>query len=67
MKREKERKRPTLAELAEIDEDAAKSEQEKLERMRILERVTQRHKNKGRWAKSMLKAGLENEVYFSFY
>jgi len=54
-----------LDELQEIDEEAARHEQEKLERMRIKERATQRHRNKGNWAKGQLKRAMATEVIFS--
>ncbi|KAL6066780.1 Small-subunit processome, Utp14 [Balamuthia mandrillaris] len=58
LKKQKERKQLSLEELGELDQEEAKRQMEKLERMRIEERMTQRHRNKGAWARQQLKRGV---------
>jgi len=55
LKRQKMKNELSLEELEAIDEEAAKEKYLKLEKLRITERVTGRHRNKGKWAKSQLK------------
>jgi U3 small nucleolar RNA-associated protein 14 len=51
LRKAKERNQPTLAELEELDPEAAKEEHLKREKERAEERMTRKHKNTGKWAK----------------
>jgi len=54
MKREEE----TIRELEQSDPEAAKEYRDKLEKERIIERMTLKHKNTSKWARQMKKKGL---------
>ncbi|CAG8470267.1 16827_t:CDS:10 [Acaulospora morrowiae] len=56
-KKEKEKNRLKLDELIELDPEAARKEQLKLETARAQERMTLKHKNTSKWAKQILKHG----------
>ncbi|KAJ3076227.1 hypothetical protein HDU98_004840 [Podochytrium sp. JEL0797] len=47
----------TLEELKDLDPDAAREKAEKMHAERIKERMTQKHKSTGKWAKKMLARG----------
>ncbi|ELR11420.1 Utp14 protein [Acanthamoeba castellanii str. Neff] len=57
LKKQKQKSAMSLDELGQLDEETARAEAEKIERLRIQERITQRHKNKGKWAQRQLTRG----------
>ena len=59
LRREKaKQEEQTLKELAESDPEAAREYREKLEKDRMIERMTLKHKNTSKWAKQMQRKGL---------
>lgn len=56
LRHSKEKGKPTLEELEELDPEAAKEERMKLEKMRAEERMTRKHKTTGKWAKHAAKS-----------
>lgn len=56
-KKERQKNQLSLEELEELDADAAAEQRMKMEVDRAKERATMRHKNTGKWAKSMLARG----------
>ncbi|XP_049850396.1 uncharacterized protein LOC126322576 [Schistocerca gregaria] len=56
LRKEKEKKKPTLAELAELDPEAYADELLRLEKLRVRERITLKHGNRTSWAKYALRS-----------